>query len=136
MTTSIERTRPLTLLRRVLGADAVVTAGNGVIYLVAAGPVERLLGVPSGLLVGLGAFLVAYGIAVGYLATRQSPAPSAVQAVIVANSGWVVASLAVLASGALDLTTAGAVWIPAQAAVVAGFAALQAVGLRRLRGSG
>lgn len=133
MTSSIENTRPLTLLRRALALDAVITAGNGAIYLVASGPVERLLGVPSGLLIGLGAFLVGYGLAVGYLATRSVPRPSAVQAVIVANVGWAIASLGVLVSGWLDLTTAGVAWVPAQAAVVAAFAALQGVALLRWR---
>jgi hypothetical protein len=55
--------------------------------------------------------------------------------VVVANVAWVAASLCALLFGWLDPSTAGMVWIPLQAAVVAGFAALQAVGLnRRARG--
>lgn len=125
-----------TLLRRVLAADAIVTTGNGLVYLVASVPVGRFLGLPSDLLVGLGIFLIGYGLAVGYLAARTVPASRGVTAVIAANAAWAVASLAVLLSGWLDPTIAGVVWIPAQAAVVAGFAALQGVGLRRLRGRG
>ena len=124
-----------TLLRRVLALDAVVTTANGLIYLVASGPVGRLLGVPSDLLLGLGVFLVLYGAAVGLLASRPVPPSAWVEAVIVANAGWVLASMAALLFGWLSPTTAGAVWIPAQALVVAGLAVLQAVALsRRQRG--
>lgn len=123
----------LVLLRRVLAVDAVVTTGNGLIYLIAAGPVGRLLGVPSDLLLGLGVFLTLYGLVVGYLAMRPVPPGGGVRAVIVGNSAWAVASIGVLLSGWLDPSLAGTVWIPAQAAVVAGLAGLQAVALRRLR---
>jgi hypothetical protein len=125
--------RGLVLLHRVLALDAVVTAGNGLIYLLAAGPVGRLLGVPSELLIGLGAFLTLYGLAVGYLALRPVPPGGGVRAVIAANVAWVVASLGALLFW-LDPTVAGMVWISAQALVVAAFAALQVVALRRLDG--
>jgi 4-amino-4-deoxy-L-arabinose transferase-like glycosyltransferase len=120
-----------TFLRRVLALDAAVTAGNGLIYLVAAGPVGRLLDVQPDLLTGLGIFLVAYGAAVGYLAARPVPPSGWVRVVIGANVAWVAASLCAMLFGWLDPSTAGKVWIPLQAAVVAGFAALQAAGLNR-----
>lgn len=118
-------------LRRVLALDAAVTAGNGLIYLVGAGPVGRLLDVQPDLLTGLGIFLVAYGAAVGYLAARPVPPSGWVRVVIGANVAWVAASLCAMLFGWLDPSTAGKVWIPLQAAVVAGFAALQAAGLNR-----
>lgn len=120
-----------TFLRRVLALDAAVTAGNGLIYLVGAGPVGRLLDVQPDLLTGLGIFLVAYGAAVGYLAARPVPPSGWVRVVIGANVAWVAASLCAMLFGWLDPSTAGKVWIPLQAAVVAGFAALQAAGLNR-----
>jgi hypothetical protein len=123
-----------TFLRRVLALDAAVTVGNGLIYLVAAGPVGRLLDVPSDLLTGVGIFLLAYGVAVGFLAARPAPPSGWVRVVIVANVAWVAASLCAVLFGWLDPSTAGMVWIPLQAAVVAGFAALQAVGLNRRTG--
>lgn len=126
-------TSGLVLLRRALALDAVVTAGNGLIYLLASGPIGRLLGVPSDLLLGLGVFLTVYGLVVGYVALRPVPPGSAVRAVIVGNTAWVVASFGVLLSGRLDPSVAGTVWIPAQAVAVAGFAVLQAVALGRLR---
>ena len=120
-----------TFLRRVLAIDAVVTAGNGLIYLVAAGPVGRFLDVPTDLLTGLGIFLLAYGAAVGYLAARPVPPSGWVRAVVLANLAWAAASVCALLFGWLEPSTAGMVWIPLQGAVVAGFAALQASGLNR-----
>ncbi|RCV47545.1 hypothetical protein, partial [Marinitenerispora sediminis] len=122
---------PFTWLRRFLALDAVVTGGNGVGYLAASAPLGRLLGVDSALLLGVGVFLVLYGAAVGLLAARPRPGSGAVAAVIGANALWVLVSLAavpVLAPG-----VAGMVWIPLQAAVVAGFAALQYGALRSVR---
>jgi hypothetical protein len=120
-----------TMLRRVLALDAIVTAGNGVIYLVASRPVGDLLGVPPDLLLGLGIILLVYGAAVGYLAARPAPPTAWVEIVITANTAWVLGSVAVLAFGWLSPSTAGLVWIPAQAVVVAGFAVWQVVELRR-----
>lgn len=131
MSTAAVTASSSTFLRRVLALDAVVTAANGLIYLVASGPVGRLLDVPAQLLVGLGIFLLVYGAAVGYLAARPVPPTPGVRAVIVANTAWVAASLAALLFGWLDPSTTGMVWIPLQAALVGGLAALQAAGLRR-----
>jgi hypothetical protein len=134
-TPAIKVSSSSTFLRRVLALDAAVTAGNGLIYLVAAAPVGRLLDVRSDLLTGLGIFLLAYGAAVGYLAAQPAPPSGWVRVVIGANIAWVAASLSAMLFGWLDPSTAGKVWVPLQAAVVAGFAALQAAGLnRRVRG--
>ncbi|MFF3339960.1 hypothetical protein [Streptomyces flavidovirens] len=122
-------TDPQTMLRRFLALDAVVTTTNGLVYVAASGPVGRLLGVGSGLLFGLGVFLVVFGAGVGYLASRREPATLPVKAVIEANLAWAVAGLVALALW-FSPTTAGTFWIPMQAATVAGFAALQHLALR------
>ncbi|WP_229868059.1 hypothetical protein, partial [Streptomyces chryseus] len=78
-------TDPRTMLRRFLALDAVVTTGNGLVYVVASGPVGRLLGVGSGLLLGLGVLLVVFGAGVGHLASRPEPPALLVTAVIEVN---------------------------------------------------
>ncbi|GAA3293050.1 hypothetical protein [Streptomyces cinereospinus] len=127
-------TEPQTALRRFLALDAVVTGANGVAYLVAAGPLGRLLGVDSALPAVLGAVLAAYAAAVGVLAARPRPAALPVRAVIEANLAWAVLSLLALALW-LAPSTAGAVWGVLQALAVAGFAALQYAALRARQGS-
>ncbi|QWF82085.1 hypothetical protein HUW46_05522 [Amycolatopsis sp. CA-230715] len=47
------------------------------------------------------------------------------------NAVWAVGSVVVAATGVLPATTAGTIWIVAQAFVVGGFAALQFIGRRR-----
>ncbi|MGW0533155.1 hypothetical protein [Streptomyces sp. NPDC003032] len=132
LTALARTTDPTTMLRRFLGLDAVVTAGNGLAYVAASGPLGRLLGVDSGLLLGLGVFLTLYGAGVGYLAARKSPPTLGVRAVIEGNAAWAVLSVVALVAW-LSPSTAGAVWIPMQAVTVGGFAALQYAALRALR---
>jgi hypothetical protein len=120
---------PRVWLRRWLAIDAIATGANAVAYLLATGPVGRLLGLESALLIGVGAFLLPYAAIVGWLAYRQDPPALAVRCVVEANLVWVVASLAALALW-LDPSTTGGVYIPTQAAAVAALAALQYGALR------
>ncbi|MBB3086386.1 hypothetical protein [Geodermatophilus sabuli] len=122
-------TAPPTLLHRALALDAAVTGVNGAAYLLAAGPLADLLGLPAAWLRGTGVFLLVFTAAVGSVAAR--PVPSAVRAVVAANALWAAGSIAVVLAGIGTPTTPGAVWLVLQAAVVAAFAVLQAAGLRR-----
>ncbi|MEV7005594.1 hypothetical protein [Streptosporangium sp. NPDC051022] len=118
------------LLRLALRLDAVVTGGNGLVYLLFAGPINGLLGLPVPLQRGIGAFLAVYGVAVWLLARPAAVNRAAVLAIITVNVLWTVLSVAELALGGLQVTVAGAVWVVMQAVVVGGFAALQCLGLR------
>lgn len=129
-TYSIASSRP-DLLRLALVADAAVTGANAVAYLAGAFILDELLGVPGGLLIGLGAFLAVYAALVLRVATRPTIPRAGVLAVIDANLAWAAASVLVLALDAFTPDTAGQVWIAAQAAAVAGFAVIQWIGLRR-----
>jgi hypothetical protein len=121
-------------LRLFLALDAAVTGANGLIYLLAAGPVGRLLDLETGFLRGIGAFLTVYGIVVAALAAKPLPPSAATKAVIEVNVLWAVASVAAVVFGWVDANTVGTVWIPLQALVVAGFAALQLGALRKAHG--
>ena len=116
---------PVRRLRQFLALDAAVTAVNGLAYLSIAGPLETLLGVPQDLLQPIGAFLIAYGIAVGVVAGKKPPHRMPTRMIIGANLIWAAMSLVLLASGALSATLLGALWIGAQAVVVGGFAGAQ-----------
>lgn len=123
---------PARRLRQVLALDALVTSGNGLAYLLAAGPLATFLGLSKDLLVPIGVFLLAYGVAVGTAAARVHPPRAASLAIIAANVAWAVASVAALLTGALSPTLIGGLWIAAQAVVVGGFAAAKNWALRRL----
>lgn len=126
------RATPTRRLRQFLALDAVVTAANGLAYVVAAGPLESLLGPPADLLRPIGAFLIAFGVGVALVAAQAHPSPAATLTIIGANVLWVAVSLLTLALGSLSPTLIGGLWIAAQAVVVSGFAAAQNWALRRL----
>jgi hypothetical protein len=119
------------LLRLALVADAAVTGANAVVYLAGAYVIDSVLGVPAELLLALGAFLAVYSALVLRIATRPAIPRGGVLAVIGANLMWAAGSLVVLTLDTFTPDAAGQVWIALQAVVVAGFAALQYVGLRR-----
>ena len=111
-------------LRRLLALDAVVTGANALAYLALSGPLGRFLGIGSGLLLGLGAFLAA----------RPHPPTAGVTAVVEANLAWTAASFLALALW-LSPTTAGAVWVVLQALSVGGLTLLQHRALRARQSS-
>lgn len=126
-------TSAATLLRRFLALDAVVTTGNGLIYLAFSTWAASLLGVNATALVAIGAFLTAFGLGVGALAL--SPRPSTAGTTIVAdvNILWAVGSVVVAAFGIMGANTIGTLWTIAQALVVGGFAGLQLYGLKKYK---
>ena len=132
-TATVHRPTGRDLLRTALLLDAGVTGLNGLGYLAGAGLLDRVLGLPTGWLYAAGGFLLAYGVAVGVLATRPRISRPAAGAVVTVNAVWALASLVVVALGWGSPTTVGAVWLVAQALVVGGFAALQVLALRRGR---
>lgn len=119
------------LLRPALRLDAVVTGANGAGYLLAATLLDGPLGLSAGLLRGVGVFLLVYAAAVWLVASRPRISGAAVEAVIGANVLWAAGSVAVAVTGTGSPTALGAGWLVLQAAVVAGFAAVQFAALRR-----
>ncbi|GAA2663057.1 MULTISPECIES: hypothetical protein [Actinosynnema] len=113
------------LLRLALKADGVASAACGA--LVPLVPVD--LGLPRPLVLGLGAFLLAYG-ACAFLAGLRPTRPRAL-AVVLFNTAWVLGSALVLLVDLFPLTTTGLVLLQAQALAVAAITAVQVVGLRR-----
>jgi hypothetical protein len=122
---------PAPFLRQALLADAVTSAACALLVLVAAGPLERILGLPSALLRGAGLVLLPYVAILAAMALRESLPRVAVWAVIAANALWAIESALLLVSGWVEPTRAGIAFVIAQAVVVAMYAELQLMGLRR-----
>ncbi|MDQ6523908.1 hypothetical protein RB608_09870 [Nocardioides sp. LHD-245] len=132
MTTTVTQpvARPALASRRLwFGADAVVTGANGLVYLAAAGLLVDLLGGDAATWRAVGVFLLAYAAGVALYA-RSPRSARAGWVIVVANALWVIASLDVAVTGALDLDPAGRAWVVAQAVVVGSFVLLQARVLR------
>ncbi|MEU5461222.1 hypothetical protein ACH4KU_24175 [Streptomyces althioticus] len=121
-------------LRRLLALDALVTGANALAYLALSGPLGRFLGIGSGLLLALGAFLALYAAGVGLLAARPHPPTAGVRGVVEVNLAWTAASFLALVLW-LSPTTAGAVWVVLQALVVGGLALVQHQALKARQSS-
>lgn len=122
---------PAPFLRQALLADAVTSAACALLVLVAAGPLERILGLPAALLRGAGLVLLPYVALLAALALRETLPRAVVWAVIAANALWAVESVLLLVSGWVEPTRAGIAFVLTQAIVVAMYAELQFMGLRR-----
>jgi hypothetical protein len=132
-TTAITALRRLdvTSLPTALRLDAVVTAANGAAYLAAAGPLSDVLGLDTTLLRVTGAGLLAFAAIVWLVGSAKRMSRPAPATIIALNAVWVLGSIAAVIADLGTPTTVGAVWIIAQALVVAGFVELQVTGLRR-----
>ncbi|PAX06583.1 hypothetical protein [Sphingomonas lenta] len=121
------------LLRRVLAFDAATCAAMGAGLVAGAEPVAAVTGLPAAALPGVGAALVGFAGVLGWLATRATVPEGPVRAVVAGNLAWSVASVALVASGAVALTGLGQAAVLAQAAAVVVIAELEVLGLRRER---
>jgi hypothetical protein len=113
------------LLRFALKLDGVASGGLGLLALL----FDLDTGLPRGLVIGLGAFLVAYGVGVFALGLR--PIRPLVAVVVIGNSVWVLDSFLTAFAGWFPVTGLGVFLIVAQAIAVMGFITLQVLGLRR-----
>lgn len=120
-----------TFLRYVLFADAAATGATGLLMALAAPALAGVLRLPASLLFVAGLVLVPYAALVAYLATRDRLQASAVWALIVCNLLWGVDCAVVAFSGWVQPTALGYAFILMQVVVVAAFAELQYVGMRR-----
>jgi hypothetical protein len=119
------------LLRLALRIDALASGALGLALAAAAPALDGALGIPTGWLAGLGAFLIAYAGGLAWLAARPRIPMALAWTVIVGNTGWVLTSAVEIAAGWFTLTTLGTAVAVAQAVAVVAIVDLQFVGLRR-----
>jgi hypothetical protein len=117
-------------LHRVLVLDAALCLAAGLALLAGAGLAAGLLGLPAGLLRGAGLALLPVAGCIAWLVRQPTPPRPAVQALVILNLAWVAGSLMLLLGGWVSPTLLGTAFILVQAAMVAGFAALEAKALR------
>jgi hypothetical protein len=119
------------LLRGALRVDAVASVASGLAYLVAAGPIGDLLGLPAGFLRVIGAFSVVYAAFAWFTAARPRVPLGTSRFIAIGNLVWFAASVALVLADWHSPTTTGSVWIVMQGVMVAGFADAQLLGVRR-----
>ena len=118
-------------LRNALLLDAAATGATGLLLIGGAGLLEGLLGLPAGLMRWAGLVLIPFVAFVAWAGTREPASQGAVALIIAVNVLWVVASVCLLLGGLVAPTLLGYAFVLAQAVVVALFAELQYVGLKR-----
>jgi dipeptide/tripeptide permease len=121
------------LLRRTIQADSVFSLLGGLLLLIDSELIATLIGLPWSLafvIVGIG--LIGYA-ALLFLAARRTPIDRR-QALgfLVADVAWVLASVVIVLGGWAPLTPAGFWGVLIVADIVAVFAVLKYIGLRRL----
>lgn len=121
--------KPHPLLRYALLVDALTSTVFALGLVLLAGLLFPLLGLPEGLLRGIGVGLLPYGLALFWIA--RHPSPVRVKAVIGLNLFWVADSLMLLGSKLIAPTALGAAFILVQAVAVGGVTLAQIIGLRR-----
>ena len=119
-----------TLLRNALVADAVITGATGLAMFLGAGLLASLFGLPDVLLRYAGLSLIPFAAFVAVMAARDRVSRPAVLAIIIANALWVVDSLLLLLTGWVQPSLLGYIFVIGQAAIVAGFAEVQHMGLK------
>ena len=123
--------QPDLFLRRVLWADAIVSAAVGAVMALGANPLHGLLGLPAALLVAAGVALFPYAAYVAWLATRRAVPRAAVWVAIVVNLVWAIDCAMLLVRSSVALSLLGEAFIVLQIVTVLAFAALEFIGMRR-----
>jgi hypothetical protein len=123
--------QPSVFLRRVLLADALVSAAVGAVMVLGAASLQRVLGLPTSLLVTAGLALIPYVAYVLWLAQRATMPRAAVWLPIALNIVWAAECVSVLAEAAAQPTPLGEAFIALQIVTVLLFAELEYLGLRR-----
>jgi hypothetical protein len=122
------------LLRLALRCNAGFSGLCALLCLAASGPIAASMGLPEAIwLQALGVQLLVFAGFLVWLAARPRIAPAIAWGVVAADVAWVVGTLPLVAA---DLLTITGIWIALGVAdVVAFFAILQVVGLRRMQRS-
>ncbi len=119
-------------LRRSLQLDGIASGLCGVLLVAAAFPISAVIGLAApGIAQVVGALLVVYAAALLWNGARATVSRAEAVAAVVLNAGWVIGSAVVILAG--PLTLIGNLAVAALAAAVLLFAALEVVGLTRLR---
>jgi hypothetical protein len=132
--TDREHITPDQLLRRVLQANMVFSGLSGLLLAIGAGPLSRWLGTPAAwmlMVIGFGLLGFAWQL---FQTAKQSPIDlRQANAILFMDIAWVIGSALLLFSSWVPFTTVGWWAVLLVADVVALFAILEYVGIRRVR---
>lgn len=122
-------------LRNVLKANAVFSTVSGVVFILFANNLAALLepAISPVVFVGIGLVILPFAVYVYKIATMEVVNARLVWIIIALDVSWVIASAALLLTDLVPLTTTGKWVVGFSAEIVATFAVLEYVGLRKMR---
>jgi hypothetical protein len=123
------------LLSRAMVDNALFSGGTGLVLVIGARWLDGWLGLNAWLLASVGVGLLVYAADLAWLSRSDRWLIPGGRLAVVADIGWVIAAAALIAFTAV-LTTRGELALALVSVVVAGFAAAQWIGLRRLSAAG
>ena len=120
------------LLRRTLQANGIFSSLSGVILIAGASPITAFLGLKMPIvLIVVGIVTLLYAVSLFLTAARPSIDHRSGMMYALLDSAWVIASLVILVTGWVPLTTEGKWAVGLVAVIVAIFAELEYLGSRR-----
>jgi hypothetical protein len=120
------------LLKLGFAVDGVGSISMGIALCLFADSLGAMFAIAPSWLFGVGVVCLLYGPLVGALSLRPRLPSALVLGIVIGNTLWVLASL-LLAVDGIGASAAGIGFILTQAAAVAGFVVLQALGWRQSR---
>ena len=118
-------------LRYLLWADAISCLACGLLQVALPGSLGKWLGLSPILLADTGTFLLLYGGAVAFLATRTRVSRAIIRLLIAGNVAWGMACMAGVLDVGMEPTVLGKAYLVAQTLTVVVLAELQYLGLRQ-----
>jgi Na+-driven multidrug efflux pump len=124
-----------TLVRRTLLGNFTFSLLSGLLLLLASGEVASLFGVPQGggIFSALGILILLFAPVVYWVQSRPALDTRLVWAIFALDVAWVVVSMVILLTNAFALSNEGRWAVLIVADIVAVFAVLEYIGLRRMR---
>jgi hypothetical protein len=121
------------MLKTALMVDALSSAGTAALQLLLPGLLAEQLGLPRGLLLETGIFLVGFVALLTFLARSERVAAALVRTIVIGNLAWSAGCVLLWAAGLVAPTPLGIAFLLLQAAAVAALAVWEAAGLRASR---
>ena len=123
---------PSTWLKNALLADAAVSGATALLQTLATAGLVSLLGLPAGLLLETGLFMIGYCALLIWLARRARLSVIWIELIVTGNVLWAVGcTIVLLQAKTLATTPLGQAFVIVQAIAVLAFAALEWAGLKR-----
>ena len=118
-------------LRRAMLADAILSGAAGIAFSLGAGPLGAALGLPGGLLRGVGVVALAWAGVTATVGAREQVPRKLARVAVGGNLLWAVGSVLLLLSGWVEPTALGYAFVLGQAVAVTLLTEWQYVGMRR-----